>query len=190
MRISRRYPLIEILTAAVFLVMFGRIGVDPALPAFLYLGAIGVALAAIDLDVRRLPDAIVLPAYPVLAVLLTAAAWAGGDWERLARAGAGGAILFVFYAATILAYPKGMGAGDVKLAGVLGAALGWCGWGALVVGSFAAFLLGGLYAVALLAARRAGRRTGIPFGPWMVLGTGLGIVAGNVVWEWYLQLMT
>jgi leader peptidase (prepilin peptidase)/N-methyltransferase len=79
-----------------------------------------------------------------------------------------------------------MGLGDVKLAGVLGIALGWVGWGAVVVGGFAAFLLGGVFGIALMVTRRAGRRTGIPFGPWMILGAGVGAVVGEPLWSAYL----
>ncbi len=79
-----------------------------------------------------------------------------------------------------------MGFGDVKLAGVLGAALGWLGWGPLVVGSFAAFLLGGVVGLALMVAQKADRRTGIPFGPWMIAGAFVGVAWGTPVWNTYL----
>jgi leader peptidase (prepilin peptidase)/N-methyltransferase len=83
-----------------------------------------------------------------------------------------------------------MGFGDIKLAGLLGAALAWVGWGALAVGGFGAFLVGGLYAIGLLIARRAGRGSGVPFGPWMVLGAVLGIAIGERAWSAYLGLLT
>jgi leader peptidase (prepilin peptidase) / N-methyltransferase len=102
---------------------------------------------------------------------------------------AGAGILWAAYFAMAVAYPSGMGFGDVKLAGVLGLHLGWIGWGALTVGAFAAFVLGGVFAVALMAGGRAGRRSGIPFGPWMLAGAGLGVVAGEDVWRAYLDLV-
>ena len=80
-----------------------------------------------------------------------------------------------------------MGGGDVKLAGVVGLYLGWIGWGTLAVGAFAAFLLGGLFGIVLLIA--AGRRTAIPFGPWMIAGAWLGILTGEAVGSWYLGLL-
>jgi leader peptidase (prepilin peptidase)/N-methyltransferase len=88
-----------------------------------------------------------------------------------------------------LARPDGMGFGDVKLAGVLGLYLGWLGWGALVVGAFGAFLLGGVFSLVLLAAGRVGRKSGIPFGPWMLAGAAVGTLFGSALWDAYLALV-
>ncbi|WP_431278142.1 prepilin peptidase [Leifsonia poae] len=200
--ISFRYPLVEAATGVFFAVVgFWRLpGILSAtttfdlvasileLIAFLYLAGVSVALALIDLDVKRLPNSIVLPGYLVGAVLLGAAGVLGGDWSALIRAAIGAAALFVAYLIMAFAYPGGMGLGDVKLAGVLGLFLGYLGWGALIVGAFSAFLLGGLFALALVAARRAGRKSGIPFGPWMLAGAWIGILFGNTLWGAYLSL--
>lgn len=192
--ISARYPLVEVLTAACFVAVVARFGVEHpgvwAIPAFGYLAAIGVALTWIDLDTHRLPDAIVLPSYVVAAALLALASAGAGDWGAALRGLIGGAVLFAFYFLLLVVYPAGMGFGDAKLAGVLGLYLGWLGWGALVVGAFAAFLVGGVFAIGLLIARRAGRRSGIPFGPWMVLGAAIGIGWGERLWTGYLGLLT
>lgn len=187
--ISARYPGVEVATAAAFGLVAWWLGPSWALPAFLYLAAISVALALIDLDTLRLPNSIVLPAYPVTALLLAIASWGTGDWGSLLRAAAGGGILYAGYFLLMMAVPKGMGFGDVKLAGVLGAYLGWVGWGALAVGAFAPAMLGGLFAVWLVLVRGAGRKTGIPFGPWMLAGTWIGLVAGESVWRAYLSLL-
>ena len=185
--ISARYPLVELLTAVVWVVLAARIGLEPELPAFLYLGAIGVALALIDIDVKRLPNAIVLPSYLVGAVLLGVAAVVDGEPERLVRMVIGGAALYAFYFVLMLIQPRGMGFGDVKLAGVLGGYLAWLGWGELVVGAFTAFLLGGLAGLALMAVRRAGRKSHIPFGPWMLLGALVAILWGGALADLYLD---
>ena len=187
--ISVRYPAVEVATALVFGVLAWRLGFDAALPAFLYLAAIGVALTMIDIDVHRLPNAIVLPSYVVAAVLLTVPAAVTGEWSQLLRAALGGLVLFAFYFALAFVYPAGMGFGDVKLAGILGACLAWLGWGTLVIGAFAAFLVGGLFAVGLLLAGRATRRSGIPFGPWMILGAAVGFAVGEPLWSAYLGLI-
>jgi leader peptidase (prepilin peptidase)/N-methyltransferase len=81
-----------------------------------------------------------------------------------------------------------MGLGDVKLAGVLGLYLGWLGWAPLVVGAFGAFLLGGLFGIGLLVTRKAGRRSSIPFGPWMLLAAWLGAFFGEPIAASYLNL--
>jgi leader peptidase (prepilin peptidase)/N-methyltransferase len=91
--IGIRYPLVEVATALLFVAVTARFGATAALPAYLYLAAVGVALTMIDLDVLRLPDAIVLPSYAVGVVLLGAAAATTGDWPAALRALAGMAVL-------------------------------------------------------------------------------------------------
>jgi leader peptidase (prepilin peptidase) / N-methyltransferase len=148
-----------------------------------------VVLALIDLDTHTLPNRIVLPSYVVGVVLLGAASVSSGDYPALLRAGIGMAALWLAYLAMALAYPGGMGFGDVKLAGVLGLYLAWVGWGALAVGAFAAFLLGGLFSIGLIIARKAGRKSGIPFGPWMLAGAWVGIFFGESIASGYLALV-
>jgi leader peptidase (prepilin peptidase)/N-methyltransferase len=192
--ISCRYPLVESSTAVLFVAVVLRFTVVQdaawAIPAYLYLAAIGVALALIDLDVKKLPNSIVLPAYPVVAVLLALGSWGSDDWFALIRAVIGGVALWVFYFGLLLVKQGAMGFGDVKLAGILGAYLGWLGWGDLAVGAFAAFFVGGLVSVGLLLAKKADRRTAIPFGPWMLIGAAIGIAVGSPVWAAYLGTMT
>src|SRR5665647_3063832 len=111
------------------------------------------------------------------------------SWAALLRACIGGAVLWLLYFLMVVVYPAGMGFGDVKLAGVLGAALAWLGWGSLVIGAFTAFLLGGIFAIGLVLAGHATRKTGIPFGPWMLLGCAVGVAFGEPVWNAYLTLL-
>lgn len=186
--ISARYPLVEAGTAGLFGLVAARFGYDWALPAFLYLAAVGVALALIDLDTHRLPDVLTLPSYAVAVVLLGGAALLGSDSGSLLRAVLGGVVAYAFYFALRFAYPAGMGGGDVKLAGVLGLYLGWIGWGALVVGLFLGFLLGGLFGVVLIAARRGGRKTKVPYGPFMLLGALVAVFAGQPLADAYLRV--
>lgn len=194
--ISARYPLVELATGLFFAGVawwaVGSVGITVvtvlALAAFLYLAAISVALALIDLDSHTLPNKIVLPAYVVGIVLLGSASIASSDFESPIRAGIGMVAMYVAYFLMAIAYPGGMGFGDVKLAGVLGLFLAWLGWGELLVGAFAAFVLGGVFSIILLAFRRAGRKSGIPFGPWMLAGAWVGIFLGDSIFAGYLSL--
>ncbi|GAA4354152.1 prepilin peptidase [Microbacterium rhizosphaerae] len=160
------------------------------LVAFLYFSAISIVLTLIDLDTKRLPNAIVLPSYVVAVILFAAAATLTNDWAALVRAGAGMVILYAFYFLLRVIRPGGMGGGDVKLAGVVGIYLGWLGWGALIIGSFAAFVLGGLFGIGLMVFRKAGRKTAIPFGPWMLAGAWVGIFFGQPIANWYVGMLT
>jgi len=148
------------------------------LPAYLYLGAVGCALTLIDLDVHRLPDLIVLPSYPVGFVLLLVPTVVTGQWDWLLRAVLGGLALFLLYLVLALVSPGGggLGFGDVKLSGVLGLLLGWLGWGPVVVSVLAAFVIGGLIALALLLSGRASRSSHIAFGPSMILGAWVALM--------------
>lgn len=190
--IRARYPLVELITGLMFVAVTIRLvqlHLVEALPVYLYLAAVGTALAVIDLDCRRLPNAIVLPSYPVLAILLTVAAlWRHDPWP-LARAGIGAAALLAFFLTLALAYPAGMGLGDAKLAGILGAVLGYLSWSALVVGAFAGFVLGALTGTALIVSRRGGRKTAIPFGPFMIAGAFVAIFAAAPIASLYLGLL-
>jgi leader peptidase (prepilin peptidase)/N-methyltransferase len=188
MSISRRYPLVEAATAGLFVVMLLRFGVDPVLPAYLYLAAIGIALALIDIDVKRLPDALTLPSYPVAAVLLAVGSAGHGDVDSLVRAALGGAAMFAVYFALCFAYPAGMGFGDVKLSGLLGLYAAWLGWDVWAAGLLLGFFLGGFFGVALVLARRAGRKTAVPFGPFMLLGALVAILTGQQLVQGYLSL--
>lgn len=194
--ISPRYPLVEVGTALAFVCVAWlflptastgtRIAADIfVLVAFLGLTAVCVSLALIDLDTSTLPNRIVIPSLIAFVFLLSASALLDGDLESLLRAIMGGAGLFAFYLLLAVVSRGGMGMGDVKLAALLGFATGWVGWSALVVGTFAAFVLGALFALGLLIARRADRKSGVPFGPWMIGGAWIGIFFGSVIWRGY-----
>jgi leader peptidase (prepilin peptidase)/N-methyltransferase len=183
-----RYPLVEAGTAALFLAMTIHFGYEPQLPAFLYLSSLAVVLSLIDLDVRRLPNSIVLPSYVVGLALLSLPAIAG-DWTSLMRGVAAMAALFAGYLALSLAYPGGMGWGDVKLAGLLGLFLGFLSWSSVLVATFTAFLIGGLVGIGLLLSHRASRKSAIPFGPYMLSGAILAVFIAAPVATWYGSLL-
>jgi leader peptidase (prepilin peptidase)/N-methyltransferase len=137
--------------------------------------AVGCALLiAIDLAVFRLPDEIVLPLYPIVFGGLAVTAAMFDVWGSLGRAAAAAAALLAFYFVLALINPSGLGLGDVKLSGVLGAFLGWFGWPAVLAGTLAAFVINAVVALVLLAAGRVGAKSGIAFGPAMVIGAVVG----------------
>lgn len=153
-------------TAVVLALIAWRVGWTPQLAAFLYLGAVGVPLAIIDVALKRLPDPLTLPSYAVGAALLGLAM----NGDRFVHALIGMAAGLVVYGVQWIIAPGQLGLGDVKLAGVLGLYLGWLGLTAWFTGILAGFLLGGVYALALLVSGRAGRKSTIPFGPFMLAG--------------------
>jgi leader peptidase (prepilin peptidase) / N-methyltransferase len=182
-----RAALFPVVTAVVFGALAARFGLSAELPAFLYLGAIGVALAAIDLAHHRLPNTLVLPSYPVGLVLLGAAAATRGDGDAYLRALAGMAVLYGAYFLLLLAHPAGLGFGDVKLAGLLGLHLAWLGWGVLMVGAALGVFAGGLAGVLLLVARRVNRRSSIAYGPALLAGAFVAILWGQQIADWYVR---
>jgi leader peptidase (prepilin peptidase) / N-methyltransferase len=154
---------------------FWRAQPAPVLLTYVLALVWALVLTLVDLEVHRLPDVLTLPAYPVAAALLAWCSATTGAWSALAVAAAssGGAVLAFLVALLVSPGGQGLGLGDVKLAGVLGALLGWFAWEAAVYGLLAGFVLGGVVAVVLLAARRADRRSALSFGPAMVAGAYL-----------------
>ena len=201
--ISARYPIVETLTGVAFVLVAccfapgGWLGGGGdvvaqtiVLVAYLWFAAASIALAAIDFDVRRLPDPIVWTTLAVLVVCFAVAAALRADLMAIATAVLGGIAMFAVYVVILLVAPRGgMGLGDVKLAAAIGVATGWIGWSAVAIGWFAAFLIGALVGIGLLAVRRTGRRTAIPFGPWMLAGAWIGIIAGPAIWAGYAGLV-
>ncbi|WP_446040295.1 prepilin peptidase [Streptomyces sp. SID1121] len=178
---SRLLPLLTALSCAA---LAAATGPHPALAVWLLIVPFGALLARVDGAVRRLPDVLTLPLAAATAALLGVVALlpggdgpGGGSWTTALLGGlALGACYFVLH----LINPGGLGFGDVKLALVLGVALGWYGWGVLAGGAFAGFLLFSLYGSALMLRRRTARGITLPFGPFMIVGTLLGLLAGGL----------
>jgi len=180
----RRVAVVTGLAAVALGAVAGAVGAEPQLPAYLWLAAVGVALAVIDIETLRLPDRLTLPSYPVGLVLLAIPA----DWPALGRAVLAAVITGVAaFLLALLAPRGGLGLGDVKLLGLLGLFLGWLGWGVLVVGVALGFALGAVAAVGMLASRRAGLRDHLAFGPWLIAGALVAVVAGRGLVDAYLS---
>lgn len=179
-RTSLGKPLaLELSTAAVLALLFGRFGDQPDVLAFGFFGVLAVALAAIDIAVQRLPDRLTLPAYPILITLLTGAAIVGHDFAALLRALLAGLALAGVFLLLALIRPGQLGGGDIKLAGVAGLALGWLGWPILIAGVALGFVLSAIAGVALLAARRVTLHSAMCFGPFLLAGALLAMLAAR-----------
>lgn len=179
-----RRAVLTVLAAVVLGAVGGALGAAPELPAYLWLGAVGLTLAVIDLDCLRLPDRLTLPSYPVGVALLAVP----GDGDALLRAVVaaavtGGAALLL----AVIAPGGGLGLGDVKLLGVLGLFLGWLGWAELVLGVALGFTIGAVAAIVLLALRRAGLKDHMAFGQWLIAGALVVVVAGEPILAAYLD---
>lgn len=186
-RPDARRAVFEVATSAVFVAAAASAGAGWHLPALWYLLWLTLTLTVIDIDIRRLPDQIVLPGYALSAAALVLAH--GHDPAALGRAALGAVSLGLLYGVIIVIYPAGMGFGDVKLAPILGAYLGATSWAALGVGAVAGFAVGGVAALVLLAVRRGRHGPGVPFGPAMLAGTWVALVAGQQLWELYWALV-
>ncbi len=178
-RSSLGTPLVlELGTGAVLALVLGRYGGEPVVAAFGFFGVLGVALAAIDIAVQRLPNPLTLPAYPILIGLLTGAAVVDHDFAALVRALLGGLALAGVYMVLALVGPGQLGGGDIKFAGVAGLVLGWLGWPVLIAGAALGFVLAALASGVLLIARRITLRGAICFGPFLFTGALLAMLAG------------
>jgi leader peptidase (prepilin peptidase)/N-methyltransferase len=174
-------PLVlELVTAAVLALVCGRFAGQASVLAFCFLGALGVALSAIDIAVHRLPYRLTMPAYPVMAILLGVAAATGHDGGALVRALLASVALSAAYLLLALLGAGQLGAGDVVLAAVLGLGLGWLGWPTVIAGSLLAFAVMAVVSLALLAARRISLRGEICFGPFMLGGALLAILVSGI----------
>ncbi|WP_231486422.1 prepilin peptidase [Candidatus Blastococcus massiliensis] len=174
-------PWLEVLGAALFAVVLLRFGLTAQLPAWLVFVSAGLVLAVIDLRAKLLPNRVLLPATLAVLVLLTVAAAVDDAWPDLLRAALAGAVSFGVGLVLALISPSGLGMGDVKLAALLGLVLGWLGWPVVLLGFLVGFLLQAVLGLALLAVRRAGRSTELPFGPALLAGA---LVAAVLSGEW------
>ncbi|MBL1065816.1 A24 family peptidase [Streptomyces sp. 7-21] len=171
---------LALVTAACCAALAAATGPRPELAVWVVAAPVGVLAARVDVAVRRLPDVLTLPLAAWAAAGLGVAALlpgAGGSWTRALL---GGAVLAAGYFVLFLISPNAMGFGDVKLALSLGVALGWYGWDVVVFGCFAGFLLAAVSALCLVIAGKAGRKTALPMGPFLVLGALGSLLLGGL----------
>jgi leader peptidase (prepilin peptidase) / N-methyltransferase len=152
-----------------------RVGWHPALLFLVYLVPVCVALSVVDWRTRYLPKRLIVPSYVVVAVLAVLASALTGDWQALQTSVVGWLASYAVFWLLWFMVPAGMAYGDVRLAGLLGMALGWLGGGPLVLGLYTAFLIGGIGGL-VLSRMRIFHRRHYPFGPFLSLGAWLGAV--------------
>jgi leader peptidase (prepilin peptidase)/N-methyltransferase len=164
-------------TGIVAAVLAASVGFTGALVVLMPLVPIGVALAVIDWHTTLLPTRIIAPTYAVTVVAVLIAGAIDADRDAVVRSAISWAAMGGFFVLLWFVYPRGMGYGDVRLSGVLGLALGYVGWAALVVGAYGAFVIGGVVG-GLLGAIKVIDRKRFPFGPFMLIAAVLGVVWG------------
>ena len=176
--ISWQYPAVELATAALFAGTAARFGYVWELPAYLALFAGLLALSWIDVEKLLLPKAIVWPLLVLVAALLLMASAATGQWHDFWVGAVCAAGWFMVFFALNFASPRILGFGDVRLAPVLGLALGWLGVRYVILGFFAANLIGAVIGIALIAAKQIQRQQQIPYGVFLAAGTAVAVFAG------------
>ncbi len=169
--------------------MGGRIGWHPILLLLAFLTPVCVALSVVDWRTRYLPTALIAPSYAVAVVLAVLASLLTGDWGALKVSLIGWVVTFVLFFVLWFVYPRGLGYGDVRLSGLLAIPLGWLGLAPLVVGIYTGFLLGAFGGL-LLSVVKVFHRKHYPFGPFMVVGAWLGIVAVHPIGAAYAAVIT
>lgn len=158
-------------TGALFGVLAYRFGPHFDLLPYSYLAAVGVAASTVDVIEQRLPSELILPAYAVLGVLFATSAILGADAQNLLRALAGATTLTILYLIIGLASRGGLGAGDVKFGGLLGMALGWSDWSAIVTATILAWLSAALVTIFARSSRTVQDIAPVPMGPFLLGGT-------------------
>jgi leader peptidase (prepilin peptidase)/N-methyltransferase len=183
-RISVRYPLVELGTGLLFAAVAVRYDDDLILPAYLVLTACLIAVSLIDLEHFIVPNRILWAACALGVPLLVLAAVDDG-WSHLRSSAVGAVVGLGLLLAIHLVNPRGMGMGDVKLAGVLGLYLGFFGIGHVLFGLFLGFLLGSVLGLLLIGTGIRSRKDHIPFAPFLAAGAMLTLFVGTNFLDWY-----
>lgn len=170
-----------VVTGALFAGAALRFGAVPELAAYCVLFGGLVALSVADIRVGLVPRVVLYPMLALMAVALAAAAAVAGDWRSLLDAAIGGAAGFGVFFIIWFISPRSMGFGDVRLAGVIGAGLGWLGFRQLYLGFLVAFVVGAVIGLVKMAVMGTGRKTALPFGPALAVGAVVGVLWGGTL---------
>jgi leader peptidase (prepilin peptidase) / N-methyltransferase len=186
--ISPRYLVVEVLGAVLFGGLAARMGFVWELPAYLVFLSSLLALSCIDLELLVLPKRVIYPALILVTTLLAVASAATHDWDRLLIGGVCATAWFAVFFVMNFTSPRILGFGDVRLAPLLGVALGWIGWRYVVLGFFAGNLIGAIIGLSLIAAQRMKREQPVPYGVFLSAGAALAVFAGPEILSHFQNL--
>lgn len=172
---------LEIVTGTLFSGLAWRLGEVSSLFAYSWLAAIGVLLSAVDWKTKQLPSRLIWAGSIVLAALFGVAAVADHDAWPLIRAAFGAAAVLAFYGTLYVLRPGQLGGGDFRLGGLLGLALGWAGWPALLGGTLAGWVAAAIALPVLRLVQRPGGDRYIPLGPFLIFGAFAAVLASSLV---------
>jgi leader peptidase (prepilin peptidase) / N-methyltransferase len=187
MHISPRYPLVELLSGLLFFAVFARVGFqwEAELLPYLFMVTVLIIVAAIDLERQIIPNKVMYLAIPVALAAMGMVALVRGDYHIITDSLIGAAVIAVPWALFAIIFPKGFGMGDAKLAAFTGAILGWQNE---LVGFFIGIALGAVVGVVLIGAGKKGRKSRIPFGPFLAAGALVALFWGTAIWDAYTGL--
>lgn len=175
---------LAVVGAAVGALVGWQVGWTPILVAWAYLTGVCLLLGYIDARTRLLPTQLISPSYVVIVLAVLGAGIFGGHGDGVWHAFLGWVAMGGFYLLLWRVGPRGLGYGDVRLSGLLALCLGYLGWGQLATGLYSGFLIAGVSSLLLVLTRRVSMKTAIPFGPFMMLGTLVGLIWGDSFWHW------
>lgn len=186
--ISFQYPLVELVTGALFVFVYALVGLSLNGAYLFAIASLLVVIFIYDLKHYLIPDKILYPAIALAGAWRLFEVWSLGDWGLIEIWSLVIGILptLFFLAIYLLSRGAWMGFGDVKLAVFMGLFLGWPN---ILVALFIAFLLGAGVGITLILARKKNLRSQVPFGPFLIMGTFLALFFGNAIVDWYLGLL-
>ena len=185
--ISWRYPLVELLSGLLFFAVFAKVGFQwtAELLPYLFMVTVLIIVAAIDLQKQIIPNKVMYPAIPLALAAMGIVALVRGDYHIIVGSLIGMVVIAAPWALFAMVFPRGFGMGDAKLAAFTGAILGWK---SELVGFFIGIALGALVGVVLMVLGKKGRKSRIPFGPFLAAGALIALFWGQAILDFYLGL--
>jgi leader peptidase (prepilin peptidase)/N-methyltransferase len=184
-RISLRYPFVELLTGALFVLVYQRFGFTPPFFVFSFFIALLIVITFIDIDFQIIPDVISLPGIGLGFLASFLIPWFSWTDSFLGILLGGGSLYLVAVVYKMLTKVDGMGGGDIKLLAMIGA---FIGWKAILPVIFISSLIGCLVGIPAMLLKGSGTKLALPFGPFLALGAVIYLLYGNILIQWYLKI--